>query len=489
MAAATKTPPEPAKHIIDGKGILKLVDAMHEEKKISREVIFGGIEAAIKLAAERHFQILEGEEGVAVQIDRSTGDITAKHGAEDVDPVTLGRIAAQSAKQVMIQKIREAESDTVFNEYATKKGELIQGTVTRVDAGTAIVSLGKSEAILPRSEQIPGETHHVNERVKAVVLDVRKTGQRVKIVLSRCHPDFVRSLFEEEIPEIEDRTIDIRAVAREAGYRSKVAVTSIDMKVDCVGACVGVRGSRIKNVIEELNGERIDIVRWNDSLQVLIPNSLSPAQISEVFTYSRLGRAVVLVEDDQLSLAIGRRGQNVRLASKLVGWDIEIMTHEELAEGLERAERWFGQLPHVNEEMIQTLIGEGFLSYNDLTFMDAPEMAIITGLPEDAADEVVMYAEEYSDTMEQSVEQERRDIAEQQAAAQAEMEAAAQAAIDAEAEAQAAEAAANPDVEANASANPDAETMSVTEEATSVAEDETVKTEEAPTVETTESPV
>lgn len=413
-----------------GKELLKLVDTMHDEKKISRDVIFAGIEAAIKLAAERHFQI---EEGVAVQIDRSTGDISARKGEEDIDPVTLGRIAAQSAKQVMIQKIREAESDTVFNEFSTKKGELIQGIVTRVDAGTAIVSLGKSEALLPRSEQIPGESHHVNERVKAVVLDVRRTGQRVKIVLSRCHPDFVRSLFEEEIPEIEDRTIDIRAVAREAGYRSKVAVTSIDLKVDCVGACVGVRGSRIKNVIEELNGERIDIVRWNDSLQVLIPNALSPAQISEVFTYSRLGRAVVLVEDDQLSLAIGRRGQNVRLASKLVGWDIEIMTHEELAEGLERAERWFGQLPHVNEEMIQALIGEGFLSYNDLTFIDAPEMAAITGLDEVAADEVVMYAEEYSDTMEQSVEEERRALAAVQAEADAQAQAAAEAALAADA--------------------------------------------------------
>ena len=272
---------------------------------------------------------------------------------------------------MIIQKIREAESDTVFNEFAGKKGELIVGTVTRVDAGTAIVSLGKSEALLPRSEQIPGESQHVGDRVKAVILEVRKQGHRVKIVLSRCHPDFVRVLFEEEIPEIDERIIDIRAVAREAGYRSKVAVTSIDLKVDCVGACVGVRGSRIKNVIEELNGERIDIVRWNDALQVLIPNALQPAQISEVFTYSRLGRAIVLVTDDQLSLAIGRRGQNVRLASKLVGWDIEIMTHDELAEALERAERWFGQLPHASPELANALIDQGFLSYNDITMTDA----------------------------------------------------------------------------------------------------------------------
>ena len=430
-----------------GKAILELVDKMHEEKKIPREVIFHGIEAAIQLAAERHFQV---EEGVLVKIDQATGHILARHGELELDPETLGRIAAQSAKQVMIQKIREAESDTVYNEFSGKKGELLIGTVTRVDAGTAIVSLGKSEALLPRSEQIPGESHHVGERVKAVILEVRKQGHRVKIVLSRCHPDFVKALFEEEIPEIEERIIDIRAVAREAGYRSKVAVTSIDLKVDAVGACVGVRGSRIKNVIEELNGERIDIVRWNDALQVLIPNALQPAQISEVFTYPRLGRAIVLVTDDQLSLAIGRRGQNVRLASKLVGWDIEIMTHDELGEALERAERWFGQLPHASAELTGALIEEGFLSYNDITCTDAAGLSEFAGLNEEQSDEVVMYAEEYSDVMDQSVEEERRQ-AEEEASRLAEEQAAAEAEAAAAAEA---EAAANPAPEAEAAANP-----------------------------------
>ncbi|HSQ58445.1 MAG TPA: transcription termination factor NusA, partial [Gemmata sp.] len=381
------------------------------------------------------------EEGVFVSIDQVTGHIVARYGEQELDPETLGRIAAQSAKQMIIQKIREAESDTVFNEFAVKKGELVVGTVTRVDAGTAIVSLGKSEALLPRSEQIPGESHHVGDRVKAVILDVRKQGHRVKIVLSRCHPDFVRALFEEEIPEIDERIIDIRAVAREAGYRSKVAVTSIDLKVDCVGACVGVRGSRIKNVIEELNGERIDIVRWNDALQVLIPNSLQPAQISEVFTYPRLGRAIVLVTDDQLSLAIGRRGQNVRLASKLVGWDIEIMTHDELAEALERAERWFGQLPHASPELSNALIDQGFLSYNDITCTDAEGLAEFSGLTLEQSDEVVMYAEEYSEVMEKSVEEERRQAEEAAEVARLEAEAlaAAEAAAQAEAEAAAAE--------------------------------------------------
>jgi N utilization substance protein A len=448
-----------------GEAILKLVDTLHDERKISKETIFKGIASAIQVAAERHFQV---EEGVHVQIDEATGHIVAKYGELELDPVTLGRIAAQSAKQMIIQKIREAESDTVFNEFAGKKGELVVGTVTRVDAGTAIASLGKSEAILPRSEQIPGESHHVGDRVKAVILDVRKQGHRVKIVLSRCHPDFVRALFEEEIPEIDERIIDIRAVAREAGYRSKVAVTSIDLKVDAVGACVGVRGSRIKNVIEELNGERIDIVRWNDALQVLIPNALQPAQISEVFTYPRLGRAIVLVTDDQLSLAIGRRGQNVRLASKLVGWDIEIMTHDELAEALERAERWFGQLPHASPELANALIDQGFLSYNDITCTDAEGLAEFSGLTVEQSDEVVMYAEEYSDVMEQSVEEERRqaeEVAEQariEAEQQAAVEAAAQAEVDAAAAAEGGEGegAAAEGETAEGVAESDAETLS-----------------------------
>jgi N utilization substance protein A len=454
-----------------GKAILELVDKLHEDRKIPRETIFSGIASAIQVAAERHFGV---EEGVLVTIDQATGHIVARYGEQELDPETLGRIAAQSAKQMIIQKIREAESDTVFNEFAGKKGELVVGQVTRVDAGTAIVSLGKSEALLPRSEQIPGESHHVGERVKAVILDVRKQGHRVKIVLSRCHPDFVRALFEEEIPEIDERIIDIRAVAREAGYRSKVAVTSIDLKVDAVGACVGVRGSRIKNVIEELNGERIDIVRWNDALQVLIPNALQPAQISEVFTYPRLGRAIVLVTDDQLSLAIGRRGQNVRLASKLVGWDIEIMTHDELAEALERAERWFGQLPHASPELTSALIEEGFLSYNDITCTDAQGLSEFSGLPEDQADEVVMYAEEYSDVMEKSVEEERRQA--EEAAEAARLEAEAQAAAEAAAQAAAAAAAAaeGGEVVASAEGLEGANALVAESDAVSTSSDETV---------------
>jgi len=383
---------------MNGADLLRIVDLMHREKNISKEIIFEGIEAAVQLATEKQYG---EEEDIVVNIDRDSGEIHARKGEQVIDPELLGRIAAQSAKQVMIQKIREAECNATFDEYIAMKGDLVHGTVQRFEGGAATVSLGKSEAILPRGEQIPGETHHVGERVKAVVLDVRKVGQRVKIILSRTHPDFVRRLFENEIPEIADRTIEIKALAREAGYRAKIAVSSIDLKVDCVGACVGVRGSRIKNIVDELGGERIDIVRWNDSLQVMIPNALQPAQIEEVFLYPRLGRAIVLVKEDQLSLAIGRRGQNVRLASKLVGWDIEIMTHDELNEGIERAENWFRQIPEVTDELVEAFIEEGFLSYDDLTFLEPAQMAELAGISEEQATNLIAFAEAAAERVEQ----------------------------------------------------------------------------------------
>jgi N utilization substance protein A len=399
-----------------GSDLLRIVDQMQHEKNIDREIIFSGIEAALQLAAEKKY----GEEsGVAVTIDRDSGDIQARRGEEVIAPEELGRIAAQSAKQVMIQKIREAESDKTYTDFIDMKGDLVHGPITRHEGGAAIVSLGKTEALLPRSEQIPGETHHVGDRVKSIVLDVRRQGHRVKIILSRTHPDFVRRLFEDEIPEIADRTIEIKAIAREAGYRSKIAVSSIDLKVDCVGACVGVRGSRIKNIVDELSGERIDIVRWNDSLQVMIPNALQPAQIEEVFLYPRLGRAIVLVKEDQLSLAIGRRGQNVRLASKLVGWDIEIMTLDELNEGIERAEGWFSDLPGVTPELVEAFITEGFLSYDDLTFMEPADLAELGGVDEDTAADIIAYAEEAAERVEQEA-QLRQEQAAQEAQAAAE---------------------------------------------------------------------
>jgi len=315
--------------------ILRIVDAIHRDKNIDKEIVFQAIESALVTALHRHY----GEEAdVVVQIDRTSGTIAGSHDGTPIDPDELtGRIGAQTAKQVIIQKIREAERDSIHDEFEEQVGQMISGVVTRFDGGVATVTLGATEAILPRSEQIPGESFHANERIRATIFEVRKVGSRVKIILSRIRPQLVQRLFEQEIPEIIDGVIEIRAISREPGYRSKVAVISSDSRVDCVGACVGVRGNRIKNIVEELGGERIDIVRWNDDLQVLVPNALQPAEVDEVILCQMLGRGIVLVREDQLSLAIGRRGQNVRLASKLCGWDIEIMTREELDQQIERA--------------------------------------------------------------------------------------------------------------------------------------------------------
>jgi N utilization substance protein A len=370
--------------------VLRIVDSIHRDKNIEKEIVFQGIEMALLSAARKFFPETDD---VTITIDRETGHVTATHNGQPLAPEVLGRIPAQTAKQIIIQKIREAERDSLYEEFASRVGEIVHGSVQRQEGGAVTVNLGKTEGILPRSEQIPGESHHVGERIRAVIVDVRKTNQRVKIILSRTHPDFVRRLFELEIPEIAERVIDIKALAREAGYRSKVAVISIDSKVDCVGACVGVRGTRIKNIVDELAGERIDIVRWNESLQVMIPNALQPAEVEDVMLFPMLGRAIVLVKEDQLSLAIGRRGQNVRLASKLVGWDIEIMTSEELDEQIERAVGLFGSIPNTDSSLIDRFVEQGFLSFDDLSIMDPEELAQLEGLDVVKATEVVEFAE------------------------------------------------------------------------------------------------
>src|SRR3954453_10404121 len=385
--------------------LVRIVDSIHRDKNISKDILFEGIESALSMAAKKHYP--EAGESIVVNIDRETGQIEPTKEGSKMDPAELGRIAAQTAKQVIIQKTREAERDSLFDEFEDQRGDLVTGTVQRFEGGAVLVNLGKTDALLPRSEQIPGESHHPNERIRAVILDVRKVGQRVKIILSRTHPDFVRRLFELEIPEIADQIISIRALAREAGYRSKVAVSSIDAKVDAVGACVGVRGTRIKNIVDELGGERIDIVRWNESLQVLIPNALQPAEIDEVMLCQLLGRAIVLVREDQLSLAIGPRGQNVRLASKLVGWDIEIKTSEELDELIEKAVGAFCRIEGVDTEMAEKLVEQGILSFDDLSVMEITDLVnTIDGLTEELAVEIVANAETLAE--EQTDEMPRR---------------------------------------------------------------------------------
>ncbi len=391
--------------------LLRIVDAIHRDKNVEKEVVFTAIEAALVSAAKKQYG---EEEDIVVNIDRKDGSISGTHNGTPLDPEeTVGRIGAQTAKQVMIQKIREAERDSLYEEYHEQMGQMITGVVQRYEGGAATVSLTNVEAILPRSEQIPGETHHPNERVRATVFEVRKAGSRVKVILSRTRPQLVQRLFEQEIPEIADGVIEIRAMAREPGYRSKVAVSSSDQRVDCVGACVGVRGNRIKNIVDELAGERIDIVRWSDDLQVLIPNALQPAEVEEVILCQMLGRAIVLVREDQLSLAIGRRGQNVRLASKLCGWDIEIMTREELDESIERAVTGFSALEGVEESLSERLVGEGFLSYDDLSIIEPDALMEMGELNEEQATLIVEQAESKAQEAEQAAAIERRRQREQ----------------------------------------------------------------------------
>ncbi len=392
--------------------VLRIVDAIHRDKNIDKEIVFEGIEAALVSAAKKHY----GEEAdIVVKIDRQDGSISATHNGEMLDSEeTVGRIGAQTAKQVMIQKIREAERDALYDEYNELIGHMVSGVIQRYEGGAATVQLTNVEAILPRGEQIPGETHHVNERVRTTVFEVRKSGSRVKVILSRARPQLVQRLFEQEIPEIADGVIMIRAMSREPGYRSKVAVSSSDARVDCVGACVGVRGNRIKNIVDELAGERIDIVRWDDNLEVLIPNALQPAEVEQVILCKMLGRAIVLVREDQLSLAIGRRGQNVRLASKLSGWDIEIMTQEELAQAIDRAVEGFSSLTGVEDDLANRLVEEGFLSYDDLSIIEPDALMAMGSLSEEAANEIVSQAEARAAVAEVAAAEARRQKREQE---------------------------------------------------------------------------
>ncbi len=386
--------------------ILRIVDAIHRDKNIDPEIVFQAIEAALVTAAKRNY----GDDcEIVVNINREDGSLSGTRDDEPLDPDELaGRIGAQTAKQVIIQKIKEAERDAMYEEYEAQLGQMIGGVIQRADGNVTTVSLGNVEAILPRGEQIPGESHHVNERVRATVFEVKKQGNRVKVVISRTRPQLVRCLFEQEIPEIAEGIITIDALSREPGYRSKVAVTSSDPRVDCVGACVGVRGNRIKNIVDELAGERIDIVRYSDDMQVLIPNALQPAEVDEVILCKMMGRAIVLVLEDQLSLAIGRRGQNVRLASKLCKWDIEIMTREELEQQIEKAVMAFSEIDGVTEELAEMLVGEGFLSYDDLSVIEPDALMEMGGISAEQVDSIVEVAEQKAEQAEIAAAEQRK---------------------------------------------------------------------------------
>ena len=306
--------------------LLRLVDSIHRDKDIDKEIIFDALEDAL-LSAARKYHGTRAD--IAVFVDRETGKIQAFDGNQEIDAIDIGRIAAQTAKQVIIQKIRDAEQDAIFRDYEARMKQIVSGTIQRFEGTTLIVNLGRTEGILPRGEQVPEEGYRVGDRIRCYLQDVRRVGSRVRILLSRTNPEFIRRLFELEVPEIGERVIEIMAIAREPGYRTKVAVASADSKVDCVGACVGVRGSRIKNIVSELNDEKIDIVRWSDSKDAFIANALKPAEVREVVVVTEFNRARVIVPEEELSLAIGKRGRNVRLAAKVCDCDIDVLSEAE----------------------------------------------------------------------------------------------------------------------------------------------------------------
>jgi len=386
--------------------LLRIVDNIARDKNIDKESIFADLEEAMVSAVRKHFG--EAESEILVQIDRSSGRVLAFKDGQPIDIKRLGRIPAQTAKQVMIQKIRADERESIFSEFAQRKGHLVSGAVVRYEGGTLIVNLDHwTEGFMPKGEQIMGQTHRPGERIRCLILDVKETASQVKIILSRTHPDFIRRLFESEVPEIAEGIIEVRALAREAGYRSKVAVTSFDDKVDPVGACVGVRGSRIKNIVDELGGEKIDIVRWNESSQTLVANALMPAKVSEIALCFELGRATVVVDEDQLSLAIGKHGQNVRLAARLTGWDIDILTPDEYNQGIERLAGTIKSVEGADDVIVDKLIALGIISVLDLDDVGADPLVAELKLDRSLAQKLVEAADREAKALTAEADQKR----------------------------------------------------------------------------------
>ena len=371
---------------MNGADLVRIVDAIRREKNIDAEVVFQGIEAALASAAKKHFGT--AEEAV-VSIDRGTGNIHATLNDQVLDPAVLGRIAAQTAKQVIIQKIRDAEQASLMADYGDQVGTIVSGQITRIDRGNGLVNLGRGEGFLPRSEQIPGETLHVGDRIRALIIEVREAGANVKIVLSRVHPELIVRLFELEVPEVADRVIQVEAIAREAGHRTKVAVSSVDSRVDAVGACVGIRGSRIKNIVEEMAGEKIDIVRFNESPQVFIANALKPAEVKEILLNRDINRATVLVSEDQLSLAIGKKGQNVRLAARLSGWNIDILTPAEYDQQRATAMEQLTAIEAVGPDLANELMAAGYISLADVVEVDPETLSRLANVDAEQAKDII----------------------------------------------------------------------------------------------------
>jgi N utilization substance protein A len=423
--------------------LLQVADVVAREKAIDRDVVLMAMEDAIQKAArsryglendihaeidrktgeirlERHLQVVEKIENDAIEIglveaqrrnpDAQVGDVIA----EPLPPIDFGRIAAQTAKQVIVQKVREAERERQYNEYKDRIGEIVNGLVKRVEYGNVTIDLGRAEAIVRRDELLPRETFRQGDRARAYIYDVRREPRGPQIFLSRSHPQFMAKLFAQEVPEVYDGIIEIRAVARDPGSRAKIAVLSNDNSIDPVGACVGMRGSRVQAVVNELQGEKIDIIKWSPDPATFIVNALAPAEVAKVVLDEETNSVEVVVPTDQLSLAIGRRGQNVRLASQLTGFDIDILTEEEESERRQKEFRERSQLfidtLDVDETLAQLLVTEGFTKVEELAYLPVEELAEIEGFDGEVAQELQERALEYIEKRNKELEDKRQAL-------------------------------------------------------------------------------
>ncbi len=423
--------------------LLQIADAVAREKSIDRMLVINAMEDAIQKAAKSRYG---SENEIRAEIDPRTGEIRlarllevvetvaqdaveislkdarkrnpdANVGdfiAEPLPPLDFGRVAAQNAKQVIVQKVREAERERQFEEYKDRVGDIVNGVVKRVEYGNVIVDLGRAEAVVRRDETLPRETYRYGDRIRAFIYDVRREQRGPQIFLSRTRPEFMAKLFAAEVPEIYDGVVEIKSVARDPGSRAKIAVVSKDTSIDPVGACVGMRGSRVQAVVNELQGEKIDIIQWSPDAATFIVNALAPAEVTKVVLDEDAERIEVVVPDDQLSLAIGRRGQNVRLASQLTGWDIDILTEAEESERrqkefTERSTNFMESLD-VDEVIAQLLASEGFTSIEEIAYVEPHEIAAIEGFNEETAAEIQNRAVEYLERRETELDDKRREL-------------------------------------------------------------------------------
>lgn len=371
--------------------LIRIVDNISKDKNIDRESIFQDLEAAMVSGARKHYGHIDAE--FTVHIDRVSGEITAFRDEAPIDIQELGRISAQTVKQVMIQKIKADERGSIFAEYAQRKGEIITGNVIRKEKGKIIVGLpNRVEAELPKGEQIAGESYRPGETIRAMIVDVKEGTSQIRIKLSRTHPEFVRRLFELEVPEVSEGIVEIRSLSREAGYRTKIAVESLDERIDAIGACVGMRGSRIKSVVDELGGEKIDIVPWSESSENFILNAVKPATATEITLCLELNKAVVVVPEDQLSLAIGRHGQNVRLAARLTDWDIEILTPAEYNQSVENLAAALEPLCAEEANLVDEILALGIISLDDLDEVGQEPLVEELEFDKDFAEKVISLA-------------------------------------------------------------------------------------------------